>query len=130
MNYASKRAAPFRAGLLLVGVLAVGACGSDPAESMAPSLEIVMAELQAQGEVRVAVSLNVFEDADPAVYRKRIAEVQDVVLAALEPSQYRDVSRLEAVPAMGLTLLAEEALSILQDHPLVRSVGPDASGTG
>ena len=129
-SFAMTCAAPFRVGLLLGGVLMVPGCGSGPAESTVPSLEVVMAELQSQGEVRVAVALNVQGSDDTALFRKRIAEAQDQVLAALDPSHYQDVNRLQNVPALGLTVLADEALSVLQSHPLVRSVGPDGSGTG
>jgi hypothetical protein len=118
------------ATLIVGGALGVVGCGAPASESTPPEFETLLDELQAMGQVRVAVVLDVPEMQDPGERQQRIAAAQDEVLAALDPDQYRDVARLQTVPAMALTLLAEEALSTLRAHPLVVKVDPDVGGVG
>jgi len=119
--------------LLIIGFTILGMnCSKQGAEPGANSA--VLEQLRERGEARVVVALDVPAAENPqaplAEVQRQIRETQDEVLNALDASGYRDPHRLEAVPAMTLTLLTEAALRTLEAHPKVSKVDLDVGGVG
>ncbi len=116
-------------------MLAIAGCFPPGPEASSKVASEVFERLRDSDEVRVVVFLAApaelaEPDADPAERRDGIARLQDEVLAALNPQDYRDVQRFESVPAMVLTILSEAGLAALESHPDVEKVDRDTGGGG
>jgi hypothetical protein len=95
----------------------------------------VLDSLRAGGETNVIVSL-----VPPAGYgepgvdldalKSEIARSQEEVLSALDPADYRNRIRFDAVPALAGTVLTQKGLVTLERHVNVTSVSLDLGGTG
>lgn len=131
------------AGVALTLALALAGCGS-MAESPdraggPPDTAIVagdvMRALAADGRADVVVSLAPpagYDDGAAAdtVMRAAIARLQDDVLAALQPSDFRLRRRFESIPALAGTVLTGDGIRILAGHPRVVRVDLEVGGGG
>ncbi len=94
----------------------------------------VMETFQAQDSVPVVVVLTTptsYYRRDQARLRGDIAHMQDAVVSALEPGQYREMHRFQSVPAMTLMVYDEAAIHTLALLKYVQRVGlDDGSGGG
>lgn len=122
---------PLVAGLLVLGAT----CGRQGADPVDDDVAQLLQQLEERGEVRVVVALRIpaadsLQATDLDEFRRRIAEAQDEVLEALDPTSYRDPYRFQSVPSMTLTILGEAAYRALEVHSKVEKIGLDVGGVG
>ena len=125
-------------GLLLATLLTTAlleACGGVAEPSFEKVSADVVEALRAGVQPDVFVSLEPPSgygepDADLEAMKREIAESRDRVLADLDPGDYRNRIRFDAIPALAGTVLTQHGLTSLEDHPLVTAVSLDEGGTG
>jgi hypothetical protein len=94
----------------------------------------VLAAVREHGQAAVMIALVAPASAsDPAraqATRAEIARMQDSVIAALDPTDFRVGTRYTSVPALAGVLLSERGLQRVRAHPLVLRVSLDTGGSG
>jgi hypothetical protein len=122
--------------LPVAGVFVLGAgCAGQGAGPLDNDAAMLFQQLEDRGEVRVVVALRIpaadsLQSTDLEELRRRIAEAQDEVLDALDPTSYRNPYRFQSVPSMTLTIVTVTAYRALEVHPKVEKIGLDAGGVG
>ncbi len=94
----------------------------------------VLAAVREHGKAAVIIALVTPAGAgDPAnaqATRAEIARMQEDVIAAVDPTDFRVGTRYTSVPALAGVLFSERGLRRVRAHPFVLGVTLDTGGTG
>lgn len=94
----------------------------------------VLSAIRENGRAPVMIALvtpaGAADAANPQATRAEIARMQDEVIAALDPADFRVGARYTSVPALAGLLLSERGLRRLLAHPFVVRISLDSGGTG
>lgn len=99
-----------------------------------PAARDVLTAIRANGEAQVIITLVAPAGADdPAnaqATRAAIARMQDDVIAALDPADFRPGVRFTSVAALGGVIRSERGFRAVRAHRLVSGVSLDTGGSG
>lgn len=121
------------AAAALVAALGATACASAPRAEPAPIAPEVLERVRSADSVGVVVILvtpSSYYGGNSQRVRSDIAGMQQSVLGALEPGQYRLRERFQSVPAMTLVVYGEPAIRTLALHRHVERIELDDGSAG